>query len=127
MSRIFVVVTSNGCGTCSKFKNEIWSDLKRDMMSSNLDIVHINLPNTQASITDKGVTTDWIKGRPRKITSSLGNLVQWYPTFLVVDSSTFESQPTGKVYNGIVEGGQAKMIGGKLIKREFIYDWAIND
>ena len=121
---ILVVVTSTGCGSCDKFKEEIWPQFQRTLQSGNIDVVHCNLPNTAASLNDKDTVVQWIKGQPRKLHPNLGKLAQWYPTFLLIDETTFETNPQGKVYGGVIDNGQAKLVGGQRITSDLLYKWA---
>ncbi|MEM5804175.1 MAG: hypothetical protein QW350_05580 [Candidatus Aenigmatarchaeota archaeon] len=78
----FIIVTSNSCFHCTRFKKEILSSLQDSIIKKgNIEIIHINIERFDFPS----------KGYPK----GLKNLVQWYPTFILIPSKYWENIEEG--------------------------------
>jgi hypothetical protein len=114
---IFLLVTAGNCHFCTKFKNNVWINLKNTLeQEGNVQIVEIELPTTKSSISK----TEYHR--------ELYKYVSWYPTIILFPSilwNNFNSKLEGRVMNGKIDNGIVSFdIDAKIQFNEMcILDW----
>jgi len=111
MSNIFIIVTADGCGHCTRFKAQHLDNLIKMLMSTeNLNIIHINLPDMKGllptySISDSNIFR-YIKGNIRTINPKFYNMIGWFPQFFIFSTESWLD------VNKPLKG---KLIGGRIL------------
>jgi hypothetical protein len=124
-----VVVTSQTCGHCVRYKQEVsaklidslkaYSNERRSNKLGGVDLVQIDLTNTSPS---NNVILD-------RYHQDLKTLIKWFPMFLLFTSQSWKNT-TGKlegiIYNGSLQGGEWRPTGKSPIDEVNIVDWVKN-
>ena len=88
---VFIVITAENCGYCTKFKSETWPTLKPKLINSGrLTVVEISL-ETMSEINSEAFSD--------KYPIDLRRYAKWFPTFILC---TYSSWKNGDIIDGVV-------------------------
>lgn len=113
---ILVIVTANNCDHCKIFKKDILNDLKAALLRENkVTIEELNLNSTNDPI-------------PEHYSQDLGRYVKWFPTFVLFNRESWNNGNNliGCVFNGIMDKGEAELVGKRKLNKNNIVRW-VND
>ena len=101
---IFVIITSDTCGHCTRFVSNHYTDLiSRLKLVEGLEIIHIKLENGKYQHLPIRMTKDHLH--------LISDYVSWFPEFLLVNKNNWynNQELEGYVFNGKINNSKDEM------------------
>ena len=94
---VFIFVSAGNCGGCVRFKEHFWERTKAELAKiTGLRVVDMPVPKLGEPL-------------PPDAHRDLARFVSWYPTFILINKSSYEKvKLEGVVFNGV----EGKVVGG---------------